>query len=237
MSSPILIPKLLRVHGAWHRKGMWTRLIGRVHEAAAQFGSECDSVTVVGSCSHEPTWYLYDDAAPIRAAVDEIDGPVVVMAHSYGGAPTSRALVNAANVRRIIYLCAFQLDAGESMESALGGRPYFWGVTDGGYYNMLDAEKIFYSDLPPEAAAEAAAMLGPHSEAAMSHPLTQAAWHSIDSTYIFADNDVHPEAFTGFAKRSKRIGHISSAHSPFLSMPKELAQIALDELDEVARRE
>jgi pimeloyl-ACP methyl ester carboxylesterase len=237
MSSPILIPKLLLVHGAWHRKGMWTRLIG---ELTKQRPNLIVSAIQLPSSAPVPTNQLgdlYDDAAAIRAAVDEIDGPVVVMAHSYGGAPTSQALVNAANVRRIIYLCAFQLDTGESMESTLGGRPYFWGVTDGGYYNMLDAEKIFYSDLPPEAAAEAAAMLGPHSEAAMSQPLTQAAWHSIDSTYIFADNDVHPEAFAGFSKRSKRIRHINSAHSPFLSKPKELAQIALDELDEVARRE
>jgi pimeloyl-ACP methyl ester carboxylesterase len=179
---------------------------------------------------------LYEDAAAIRNAVDEIDGPVVVMAHSYGGAPTSQGLAGTQNVVRLVYLHGFQLDIGESMESALGGKPYFWGVTGEGYYNMLDAEKVFYPDLSPEAAAKATAALGPQSERSLYQQLTQAAWRSIDSTYIFADNDVHPEAFTGFAKRANRIKHISSAHSSFLSKPKELAQIVLDELEDAARQ-
>ena len=234
MSSPIPLPALLLVHGAWHRKEMWTQLIDEL----TQMRPDLDIRTIqLPSSAPVPTdelGDLYDDAATIRNAVDGIDGPIVVMSHSYGGAPTSQGLAGAQNVARLIYLCAFQLDVGESMESALGGRPYFWEVTGEGYYNMLDAEKVFYPDLSPEAAAKATVALGPQSDRAMSQQLTQAAWRSIDSTYIFADNDVHPEAFTGLAKRANRIKHISSAHSPFLSQPKELAQIVLDELDEAA---
>ncbi|MDX3245402.1 alpha/beta fold hydrolase [Streptomyces sp. ME18-1-4] len=44
-----------------------------------------------------------------------IDGPVVVVAHSYGGIPVSQAAAAAGNVSRIVYLTASQLDAGESL--------------------------------------------------------------------------------------------------------------------------
>ena len=58
---------------------------------------------------------MYADAEVIAQAAAAIDGPVVVVAHSYGGIPTTQALPYARNVRRIIYLAAFQLHAGESL--------------------------------------------------------------------------------------------------------------------------
>jgi inosine-uridine nucleoside N-ribohydrolase len=69
---------------------------------------------------------MYADAEAIAQAVAAIEGPVVVVAHSHGGIPTTQALPNARNVRRIIYLAAFQLQAGESLLSPSGGSPMAW---------------------------------------------------------------------------------------------------------------
>ncbi len=52
---------------------------------------------------------MYADAEVIAQAAAAIDGPVVVLAHSYGGIPTTQALPYARNVQHIIYLAAFQL--------------------------------------------------------------------------------------------------------------------------------
>jgi pimeloyl-ACP methyl ester carboxylesterase len=227
------LPTLLLSCGAWHQPSMWNLLIKELPDVDIRtMQLPSNTPAPAGKLGD-----LYDDAAAIRAAAEAIGRPCVVMAHSYGGAPMSQGLGSVDNVQHLIYLCAFQLDVGESMLSALGGqRPDFWGIEHEnlGYYDMLRAEEIFYPDLEPAAAAEATKALVPQSVASMNQPLTQAAWRSKPSTYIFADNDVHPDAFRGFAARADRIRHIASAHSPFLSKPAELAAIVMDELRTIA---
>ncbi|MEV6283857.1 alpha/beta hydrolase [Kribbella sp. NPDC051770] len=228
------LPTLVLVNGAWHRTNMWNDLIERLP-------SDLDvrTVQLPSSAPVNPTQLgdLYDDAAAIRAAVQAVDGPVVVMPHSYGGAPATQGLVGLPNLRRIVYLCAFQLDVGESVLSSLGGeRPPFWGpkYAEHGFYEILDAEHVFFPDVDPAKAAEVAATLGPQSVAAMNQPLTQAAWRTVPSTYIHAEKDVHPERFRQFSLRSDRVIPIQSAHSPFLSQPAELAAIVTTELKDAA---
>src|SRR6202012_2169344 len=61
---------------------------------------------------------MRDDAAEVRKGVSAIDGPVLGLAHSYGGVPVTEALGAASeNVKRITYLASFPLDVGESMVS------------------------------------------------------------------------------------------------------------------------
>jgi pimeloyl-ACP methyl ester carboxylesterase len=60
--------------------------------------------------------------AVIAAAAAAIDGPIAVVAHSYGGIPTTQALADLSNVRRLVNLAAFQLDAGQSLFSMAVGR-------------------------------------------------------------------------------------------------------------------
>ena len=109
-------PSLLLVHGGWHRPEHWKLLTDElcgvdVHTVALP--SSGDDPAALGD--------MFADAQAIAAAVAAIDGPVVVLAHSAGGVPTTQALATAANVRRIVYVAAFLLDVGDSMLSSIGG--------------------------------------------------------------------------------------------------------------------
>ena len=64
---------------------------------------------------------MHSDAEVIAEAAAAIDGPVVVVAHSYGGVPTTQAFRQAGNVARIIFVASFQLLVGEALVTANGG--------------------------------------------------------------------------------------------------------------------
>jgi len=92
------------------------------------------------------------DADAVRAAVAAVGGDVVVVAHSYGGVPTTQGAV-ADNVAHIVYISAFVLDKGESLLSGVGGgQPDWWDVSDGiAAAGTSDhrPQDLFYGDLPP----------------------------------------------------------------------------------------
>ncbi|MEV4496371.1 alpha/beta hydrolase [Micromonospora arborensis] len=227
-------PSLLLVHGAWHGPWVWQSLVERF--------PDIDIHTVaLPSVGNDPTALgdLYDDAAVVKAAVAAIDGPVVVVAHSYGGAPVTEALAAADNVRRIVYLAAFQPDVGDSLFSTAGGvAPPWWEVHEQsdlkgkGHIVPAQPREVFYGDVEPEIAEQAIAQLGLQSWASTQQPLTEAAWRTIPSTYIIceADNALPPFAQELMSKRAERVLRMNSSHSPFLSQPAELAALIRAEL-------
>jgi pimeloyl-ACP methyl ester carboxylesterase len=181
-----------------------------------------------------PLGDLYDDAWTIRNVVTDVGNPVVVCAHSYGGAPTSEGLAGVDLVKRLVYLNAWQLDVGESMLSNRGGvYPPHWGMhEDEGYVEMLGAEEVFYNDLDPGAAKSAAADLGPHSLKAFTQTLTGAAWHTIPSTYVIGEKDAAVPAVLRerYASRAGLVRRMDTSHSPFLSRRAETAALLREAL-------
>jgi len=223
-------PLLVLVHGAWHRALMWDALIAQMP------GADIVTVQLPSSApvSESRLGDLHADARAIRALVDQLDEPVVVCAHSYGGAPASQGLHGAANVKRIVYLNAFMLDVGESVLSAAGGkyRPHWIVDEQAGTVRIREAESVLYGDLNHEAARQAAASLGPQSLSSLRQPLTAAAWHHIASTYVTGSEDagIPPAITSKFAQRASRTVVLDTAHSPFYSRPTELARVLHDEL-------
>jgi surfactin synthase thioesterase subunit len=115
------LPSLLIVPGAWHKPDHFRRLVDELS------GIDVHTVTLTSS-GDDPAALrdMYTDAELIAQAAASIDGPVVVLAHSYGGVPTTQGLRYARNVRHIIYLAAWQLRAGESLQSRNGGSLMSW---------------------------------------------------------------------------------------------------------------
>ncbi|MEV0714758.1 alpha/beta fold hydrolase [Asanoa sp. NPDC050611] len=104
-----------------------------------------------------------------------------------------------------------------------------------GYYDMMSPREIFYSDLEAEAAAAAAADLGPQSVPSCSQTLTQAAWRTTVTTHIYGTRDPFVEVYRSFAeRRADKVRTIDSGHSAFLSRPAELAAMLREELHEAA---
>lgn len=161
----------------------------------------------------------------------------VVCAHSYGGIPTTQALSGANNVQRIVYLAAFQLDAGDSLLSSVGGTPAPWWKIhnrENGdkYVEPMNPVEIFYNDVDADIAQDAVSRLGYTSYPAKTQELTEVAWKTIPSTYIIceADQAIPPPSPRKFAQRAGRVHRLNTSHSPFLSQPAALAQILRDEL-------
>jgi pimeloyl-ACP methyl ester carboxylesterase len=164
--------------------------------------------------------------------VDAIDGPVVVVAHSYGGVPTTQGLAGAANVAHIVYIAAFALDAGESLLGAVGGVPPTWWMVDGALTTAGNAdepaESLFFNDLPADVASANAARLVAQATKPFSDVVTDVAWKGIPSSYLITERDaVFPlfaqEALSGRA--GSTVHRLDTSHSPFLSQPEATADI------------
>src|SRR6185295_18136455 len=88
-------PELLLVHGAFHGSWAWQRVQDRLISMGWMARTvDLPSVAAKG----EPRFGMYDDAAAVRQYLEAIDGPVVVVAHSYAGVPVTEAAVGLPHV-------------------------------------------------------------------------------------------------------------------------------------------
>ena len=222
------VPSVLIVPGAWHKPTHFRLLIDELADL------DVHTVTLTSSGDDPATLRdMYADAEVIEQAVAAIDGPVVVVAHSYGGIPTTQGLANARNVRRINFVASFQLDAGESLLSQNPmGALLPWtelrhrdGIDD--FVEAMTPERVFFNDLDATAASNAVSQIGYQSYSSMRQPLTETAWKTIPSTYIVceADNALPVAAQERMAKRADVIHRMNTSHSPFLSQPAALASL------------
>ncbi|MBV2353926.1 alpha/beta hydrolase [Streptomyces sp. J2-1] len=223
------LPSLLLVHGAWHAPWCWEQLAAELPDVDVR-------TVALPSSGSDPKALgdLYDDAAAISGAVREIGGPTVVVGHSYGGCPVTQAAGSAGDVRRVVYLSALMQDVGDSLLSLVGGAyPPDWDVhEETECFGVHDPLHALYADVEPELAARSAARLGYESLRAVRQPLTEAAWHTVPSTYIVCEEDVAipPVLQEQMAVRADRVRRIRSSHSPFLSRPAELAALLREEM-------
>jgi pimeloyl-ACP methyl ester carboxylesterase len=213
-------PVVLLVHGAWHGSWCWGPLAAEL----AALGWET-RVVDLPTVTRPGVTGLYDDARAVRTEIDRVDGPVTVLAHSYGGVPLTEGAAGARNVSRLVYLSAFQLDAGESVSSITQIPPPPPSIT-----TMPAPEellKAFYTGVAEEQASDALARLRPQSVRSFTDKVTTAAWQTIPSTYIVCDQDevLVPDFQQIMAARAQRVLRLPSGHSAFLSHPAELARL------------
>ena len=217
---------IVLVHGAWHGPWCWSK----VAEPLRGRGLDLHTVKLPSS-GPEPSSLadLYGDAAAVRAALDEIDGEVVVVAHSYGGIATTEGAAGASNVAHIVYLTAFMLDEGESLFAAVGAVEPDWWIKDEQELSLMPGrpEQIFYNDCSPEDTADAVSRLEPQSLAAIKQPVRSVAWREAPTTYVICDQDNAIPVFAQeyMAERAGDVRRIDASHSPFLSRPDEVVEL------------
>ena len=102
-------PTIVLVHGDWADASGWSSEIKRLQD---------DGYTVVAPPN--PLRSLSGDAAYVRAFLDTISGPIVLVAHSYGGAVITNAATGDPNVRALVYIDAFMPDEGGMVFSLIG---------------------------------------------------------------------------------------------------------------------
>jgi pimeloyl-ACP methyl ester carboxylesterase len=194
-ASPLDLPTVVMVHGAWADTSSWDGEIGALQSRGFQ-------ARAVANPLHD----LNGDAESVATFVRSIDGPVILVGHSYGGSVISQAAQNCPNVRALVFVDAFIPEPGESaimlngQGSALTERPeeeLFDKVPnpDGppGVVDLLLKRNVFLedfaNDIPAERADKLWATQRATSTAAVTAPSTAAAWKTIPSWAFISTGD------------------------------------------------
>src|SRR5262245_15085711 len=188
------------------------------------------SVSVV----QNPTTSLADDVAVTKRALAALDGPAILVGHSYGGVVITEA-GNDPKVAGLVYIAAFAPDAGESVAALIKDPPPGAPVPpilppqDG--YLFLDKAKFaasFAADVNAETAAFMADSQVPWGVEALSGAVRQAAWRTKPSWYLVAtdDNMIPPDAQRAMSKRAgSTVVETKGSHSVYVSQPQAVASL------------
>jgi pimeloyl-ACP methyl ester carboxylesterase len=186
------------------------------------------------SIVQNPTTSLADDVAATRLAIARMQGPVVLVGHSYGGAVITEAGTDP-NVAGLVYITAFAPDKGESVETLIKNPPPGAPVppilppVDG--YLFLDKEKFrssFAADVSEAKAAFMADSQVPWNVAALSGSISEPAWKTKPSWYLIATEDkmIPPPAQRQMATRAgSSVVEAAGSHAIYVSKPEAVAAL------------
>lgn len=219
MASPV--KNVVLVHGYFADGSGWQA----VSEILTREGYKVSVVQM-------PETSFKDDIAATKRIVDAQDGPTILVGHSYGGAVITEA-GNDARVAGLVYVAAFQPEAGESLHSLTEKMPAatkaIKSTSDGHLY--LEPSQFradFAADAPEaETAFMASSQVMPAVES-FTAPVTQPAWKTKPSWAIVAsaDRTVNPNLERWMAKRANSaIVEVASSHAAYLSHPSDVAGV------------
>ncbi|CAG6397201.1 Pimeloyl-ACP methyl ester carboxylesterase [Actinacidiphila cocklensis] len=228
-------PTVVLVHGAFADAGSWSGVIAELQD---------HGVAVVAPPN--PLRGLVSDAAYIASVASQIDGPVVLVGHSYGGALITVA-GTAANVVGLVYVAAYALEEGESL-GELQGRFSLSALVSNlkeATYPVEGAEPavevtiepeafpaIFAADVPAAVTKVLAAAQRPLAAGAFGEAASAAAWRTKPSWALIAgaDQAINPEVERFGAQRAgATIVELDGAsHAVAVSQPKAVAELILD---------
>jgi pimeloyl-ACP methyl ester carboxylesterase len=182
-------PTIVLVHGAFAESASWNEVTRRLLT---------DGYPVIAAPN--PLRSLSGDAAVVSGILATVDGPVVLVGHSYGGAVMSNAAVGHDHVRALVFVAAFAPEAGESI-GELSGR--FPGGTLGEtltevplpdgtvdlYIRQDRYHRQFTADVPAERAALDAVAQRPLNTTALHEGSGEPAWKSVPSWFVYPELD------------------------------------------------
>src|SRR5271169_3697010 len=215
------IKNVVLVHGAFADGSGW-------EPVANILMNDGYKVSVV---QHPETSYA-DDQKYTKAAIDAMDGPVVLVGHSYGGSVITEA-GNHPKVRALVYIAAFALDEGESCGSIEQGLPQaskaFKPDSNGNWWiEQAHFAADFAADIPRDKAEFMAVSQVPISTDAFTHKVTSPAWKTKPTWYMVAtaDRSINPDQERMMAKRAHaKTIEVNSSHVAYVSHPKETAKL------------
>jgi pimeloyl-ACP methyl ester carboxylesterase len=224
-------PTIVLVHGAFADASSWRPVFDRLSG---------DGHTVIAPPN--PLRGLSADAAYIRSVIDRLEGPVILVGHSYGG-----ALITVAGasdeVAGLVYVAAFAPDAGETLNGLQAGfapppaaphiRPA--RVADGVVEVSIDPaafHEVFCADVGADDAAFMASAQRPLSAAAFDEPASVAAWRTKPTRAVLptADRAINPDLHRfAYERMSTAVTWVEGAsHVVMLSQPEVVAGVIGD---------
>jgi pimeloyl-ACP methyl ester carboxylesterase len=181
-----------------------------------------------------PTVSLADDVAVTRRTIAGLEGPVVLVGHSYGGVVITEA-GNDPKVAALVYIAAFAPDQGESVSSLIQNPPPGAPVPpilppqDG--FLFLDKSKFqasFAADVSADVAAFMADSQVPWGVEALGGAVTRPAWRTKPSWYLVATDDkmIPPDAQRAMSKRAgATVTETKGSHAVYVSQPQAVATL------------
>jgi len=232
-------PTIVLVHGDWADGSSWTSVIERLQDRG---------FTVVAPPN--PLRGPAADAAYLASYLRTISGPIVLVAHSYGGFVATNAATGNPNVKALVYIDAFIPDEGETLggltagsgscvdDSAFNAVPFDGGVD---LYLRWEANppypgftECFANGVGPKTAAVLAAVQRPAALAQYGEPSGPPAWKTIPSWSLIGTLDnVIPRALQEemSSRAGARISRVRAGHLSLVTRPGDVTKVILSAID------
>jgi pimeloyl-ACP methyl ester carboxylesterase len=225
-------PTVLLVHGAFADGSSWARVIERLQEAVVE------ARAIVN-----PLRGLLADSAYVASAIKDIDGPVLVVGHSYGGAVITNAATEANNVVGLVYVAAFAPKEGETVQEIVGNsqdsklgpalRPRDYPTGQGSetagefFVDPVSFHEVVAGDLLAAQAAVLGAIQRPIADAANVEPSGRPAWNREDlrarvwAVVATEDKAAGSDVVRSMARRAGAdVVEVEGSHVIMISQPK-----------------
>jgi pimeloyl-ACP methyl ester carboxylesterase len=231
------------VHGAFADSSSWDGVVERLQAAGLEVRA-----------APNPLRGISQDSAYVASYIEQIEGPVLAVGHSYGGAVISNAATDADNVVGLVFVAAFAPDEGErlgeatseSKDSVLNTAlvPLQYPTGHDGETAVefaIDPAKFheaFAADLPVERTAVMAVTQRPVAELAFSEPSGTPAWKSLPSWTVLASPDkaAGTDLIRSMAERAgATITEAEGSHVIMISKPQVVADVILTAAAAVSR--
>ncbi|WP_434533154.1 alpha/beta fold hydrolase [Amycolatopsis carbonis] len=228
-------PTIVLVHGAFADASSWNGEVERLERLGYPVIAAANPLRGVAS-----------DGAYIKALVDSVDGPVVLVGHSYGGSVISAAALNDPKVQALVYIAAFLPDQGESAAelsakfpgSTLGDTLQQVALPGGEtdlYVKQDLFPKQFAADVPSAQARLMAVEQRPIAAVGLNGASGPGAWKNIPSWSLIptGDKNIPPAAQEWMAKRAHAHTVVvpGASHAVLVSRPDKVTDIILSAVD------
>jgi pimeloyl-ACP methyl ester carboxylesterase len=219
-------PSIVLVHGFWGGAAHWAKVIVELDQRGY------DSLHAV----ENPLTSVPDDAERTQKMIKQVDGPVLLVGHSYGGAVITQA-GDLPNVVGLVYVAAFAPDAGENLAQIGDWRPAQAAAAgnvapDSDGYVWIKQDKFresFCQDLPADEALVMAVTQKAPVGSTFGDTISDPAWKKKPTWYQVSANDrmIHPDSERQMAERMKPRSTIEleASHASLASQPAAIAAL------------
>ncbi len=237
MSDGSAAPIIVLVHGAFADASGWAGVYTKLKD---------DGHTVLAPPN--PLRGVAVDAAYLQSFVEQLEGPVLLVGHSYGGAVITVA-GDAEQVVGLVYVAGFAPDKGENLGDLQARFPDSRAVPnyrpasipdDGVEFslNIPTFPEVFAADVAPELAQFMAIAQRPISAAAFTDEVSVAAWSTKPSWAVFptADGAIHPDVHRFCYERAGAtvVEVEGSSHAVMVSHPDVVADTIREAIETIS---
>ena len=227
-------PTIVLVHGDWADGSSWSAVIPRLQRQGYQ-------VVAPPNQLRGPSV----DAPYLASYLQTIPGPIILVAHSYGGFVITNAATGNANVKALVYIDAFVPDASQTLEGLLSSSPEsclvpnaFNAVPFSGGVDLYlrippnpdyaGFNECFANGVPPNQAAVLSAVQRPAAGAQLGEPSGPPAWATIPSWSLIGTEDhvIPPSLQEQMSTHARaHISFVKAGHLSLITRPNAVIDI------------